>query len=163
MVWAGLPQPTRYVFFSATDTAAFCGTSPITCLRRYGIESYKTDFFKELGMRILIASAALSFSKWSFSFKPILSYVSEHYFRVFAELKKGKVITNATLKENLGYVNYCSKCLWRNVNKQPITKCEFCGSKTKIIGKARKIIAKGMLEIFGSIKKFLMRLMSKKF
>ena len=124
-----------FIGFSATDTAALSGTSPIACLRRYGIESYKTDFFKELGMRILIASTALSFSKWSFSFKPLLSFASEHYFRVFAELKKGRNITSVTLKENLGYVNYCSKCLWRKVNKQPITKCEFCGSKTKIIGK----------------------------
>lgn len=124
-----------FVGFSATDTAALSGTSPITCLRRYGIESYKTGFFKELGMRILIASAALSFSKWSFSFKPLLSFASQHYFRVFAEVKKGKNITSATIKKNLGYVNYCPKCLWRKIDKDPITKCEFCGFKTKIIGK----------------------------
>ncbi len=124
-----------FIGFSATDTAALCGTSPITCLRRYGIESYKTDFFKELGIRILIASAALSFAKWSFSFKPLLSFTSQHYFRVFAELRKGKNIASATLKEGLGYVNYCPKCLWRRTDKEPINKCEFCGSKTKVIGK----------------------------
>ena len=55
-----------FLGFSATDTAALCGTSPITCLRRYGIQSYKTDFFKELALRILIANSAFSFSKWSF-------------------------------------------------------------------------------------------------
>ena len=124
-----------FMGFSATDTAALSGTSPVTCLRRYGIESYKTDFFKELGMRILIASAALSFAKWSFSFKPILSFSSQHYFRVFAEVKKGKNITSAAIKKNLGYVNYCPKCLWRKIDKDPITKCEFCGFKTEIIGK----------------------------
>ena len=124
-----------FIGFSATDTAALSGTSPITCLRRYGIESYKTDFFKELGMRILITSAALSFSKWSFSIKPLLSYASQHYFRVFAEVKKGKNIASRTIKENLGYVSYCPKCLWRRVDKEPITECEFCGSKCKIIGK----------------------------
>ena len=124
-----------FLGFSATDTAALCGTSPITCLRRYGIQSYKTDFFKELGVRILITSAALSFSKWSFSLKPLLSYTSRHYFRVFAEVKKGRSIASKTVKKNIGYVNYCPKCLWRKMDKRPITKCEFCGSETKIIGK----------------------------
>ncbi|MCX6821904.1 MAG: tRNA (guanine(26)-N(2))-dimethyltransferase [Candidatus Aenigmarchaeota archaeon] len=124
-----------FIGFSATDTAALCGTSPITCLRRYGIESYKTDFFKELGLRILIANAALTFGKWSFSFKPLLSYASEHYFRVFAEVEKGKSIASKTLEQNLGYVNYCSKCLWRKIDEEPIIKCEFCDSKTKVIGK----------------------------
>jgi len=123
-----------YVGFSATDTAALCGTSPITCLRRYGIESYKTDFFKELGLRILISNAALTFGKWSFSFKPLLSFSSEHYFRVFAEIKKGKSIASKSLKDNLNYVNYCPNCFWRKVGS-PITKCEFCDSDTKIIGK----------------------------
>jgi len=124
-----------FLGFSATDTAALCGTSPITCLRRYGVESYKTDFFKELGLRILIGSAAISFGKWSFSLKPLLSYVSEHYFRVFVKVKRGKSIASDTLKDNLGYINYCSKCLWRKVDKNPITECEVCNSKTKVIGK----------------------------
>ncbi len=124
-----------FIGFSATDTAALCGTSPITCLRRYGIESYKTDFFKELGLRILLSNAALTFGKWSFSFKPLLSYASEHYFRVFAEVEKGKSIASKTLEQNLGYVNYCSKCLWRKIDEEPIIKCEFCDSKTKVIGK----------------------------
>jgi tRNA (guanine26-N2/guanine27-N2)-dimethyltransferase len=124
-----------FIGFSATDTAALCGTSPITCLRRYGIESYKTDFFKELGLRILISSAALSFGKWSFSFKPLLSYASEHYFRVFSRVEKGKSIASKTLKENFAYVNYCSECLWRKIDKKPVTKCEFCGSDCHVIGK----------------------------
>jgi len=124
-----------FLGFSATDTAALCGTSPITCLRRYSIESYKTDFFKELGLRILVTSAALSFSKWSFSFKPLLSYASEHYFRVFSSVKKGKSIASKSITDNLGYVNYCPECLWRKVDVNPITECEFCKKKTKIIGK----------------------------
>jgi tRNA (guanine26-N2/guanine27-N2)-dimethyltransferase len=124
-----------YIGFSATDTAALCGTSPITCLRRYGIESYKTDFFKELGIRILMANAALSFSKWSFSLEPLLSFASEHYFRVFTKVKKGKGIASRTIKDNLGYVSYCSECLWRKVDFNPVTECGFCKSKTRIIGK----------------------------
>ncbi len=64
-----------------------------------------------------------------------MSYVSEHYFRVFAKVKKGKSIASKTVKDNLGYINYCSKCLWRKIDKNPITNCGACESKTKIIGK----------------------------
>lgn len=124
-----------FIGFSATDTAALSGTRPVTCLRKYGIESCKTDFFKELGIRILIANAALSFSRWSFSFKPMLSFASHHYFRVFGEVKKGRNIANKCVKDNLGYVSYCQKCLWRKVDKGPVTKCEFCGSESKVIGR----------------------------
>lgn len=124
-----------FIGFTATDTAALCGNSPITCLRRYGIESYLTDFFKELGLRILMATAAFSFSKWSFSLTPVLSYASEHYFRVFCRAEKGKSIASDVLKNNLGYVNYCPKCLWRSVDKKPREKCEFCDSKIITIGK----------------------------
>jgi tRNA (guanine26-N2/guanine27-N2)-dimethyltransferase len=123
-----------FIGFSATDLAALCGTSPVTCLRRYGIESHKTDFFKELGLRILITNVALTFGKWSFSFKPLLSYASEHYFRVFAEVKKGKSIASGSLKDNLAHVNYCPDCLWRKVG-EIVTRCEYCGSETRIIGK----------------------------
>ncbi len=124
-----------FIGFSATDTAALCGTSPMTCFRRYGIESHKTEFFKELGMRILITSAALAFSRWSFSFKPLLSYVFHHYFRVFSEVDKGKSIVNKTMKENLGYLSYCPRCFWRSVGEYPSIKCGLCKSKTSIIGK----------------------------
>lgn len=123
------------VAFTATDTAPLAGTNPLTCLRRYGIKSYKTDFFKELGLRILISSIALSFSRWSLAFKPLLSYARRHYYRVLGEVEKGKIKTNRSLKKNLGYVSYCSKCLWRKIDKKPLTNCEFCGSDTHIIGK----------------------------
>ncbi|MDI6826623.1 MAG: tRNA (guanine(10)-N(2))-dimethyltransferase [Candidatus Aenigmarchaeota archaeon] len=136
------------VAFTATDTAPLAGINPLTCLRRYGIESYKTDFFKELGLRILITSAVLSFSKWSFFLKSLLSYASEHYLRVFASVKKGKSIASKTIKENLGYVNYCPECLWRSVDVNPITECEFCEKKTKIIGR----VWVGQIEDLGFIR-----------
>ena len=119
--------------FSATDTAPLSGVNPLTCLRRYGIKSYKTDFFKELGLRILISSVALSFSKWFLCFIPILSYSSHHYYRVFGRIEKKRSKTNESLKRNLSFLNYCPKCLWRKIDKKPHEKCGFCGSKNVIV------------------------------
>jgi tRNA (guanine26-N2/guanine27-N2)-dimethyltransferase len=39
---------------TATDTGALCGSFPATCLARYGIMTGRSDFFKELGVRVLI-------------------------------------------------------------------------------------------------------------
>ncbi len=128
--------------FSATDTAPLSGVNPLTCFRRYGIKSYKTDFFKELGLRILISSVTLSFSKWFLCFTPILSYSSHHYYRIFGRVEKKRSKTNQSLKKNLAFLNYCPKCLWRKISEEPLTRCEFCSSKTEIIGK----IWKGKIE-----------------
>jgi tRNA (guanine26-N2/guanine27-N2)-dimethyltransferase len=119
--------------FSATDTAPLSGVNPLTCFRRYGIKSYRTDFFKELGLRILIASVVLNFSKWFLCFTPILSYSFHHYYRIFGKVEKKRSKTNQSLKENLAFLNYCHKCLWRKIDKKPYEKCEFCESNLVVI------------------------------
>jgi tRNA (guanine26-N2/guanine27-N2)-dimethyltransferase len=119
--------------FSATDTAPLSGVNPLTCFRRYGTKSYRTDFFKELGLRILIGSVALSLSKYFLYFEPILSYSSEHYYRVWGRVEKKRSKTNESLEKNLGFVSYCSKCLWRRVSKEPKVECGFCNSSCRII------------------------------
>jgi len=113
--------------FAATDTAPLSGTYPKTCLKRYGIKSFKTDFFKELGLRILLTNAMMNFSKHNKTIEPLVCYAKEHYFRVWGKVVKGKV-------SNLKYVNFCPSCLWRRIGKK-IKKCEFCGKETVSIGK----------------------------
>ena len=44
-----------FLSVTATDTAPLCGTYPEACFRKYGIKSIKTEFYNELGIRILIS------------------------------------------------------------------------------------------------------------
>jgi len=119
--------------FAATDTAPLSGVNPLTCLRRYGTRSLRTDFFKELGLRILLGSTALLFSRYFFSIQPILSYSSEHYYRVWLKLEKKRSKTTESLKRDLGHLSYCSNCLWRSFGEELKKKCEYCGSDCEIV------------------------------
>jgi len=118
------------IAITATDTAPLCGTSPLTCLRRYGIKSLRTDFSKELGLRILISATIKNFARYDLAFKPIFSYCRRHYFRVFGKIERGAKRADKLLK-NFDYFSYCQKCGWRKGGI--FEKCGFCGNKTSLI------------------------------
>ncbi|MCK4429657.1 MAG: tRNA (guanine(10)-N(2))-dimethyltransferase, partial [Candidatus Aenigmarchaeota archaeon] len=120
------------VALTATDTAPLCGTSPLTCLRRYGIKSLRTDFSKELGLRILISSAIKHFTKYDIAFTPIFSYCRKHYFRIFGKIERGCKRADSLLKQ-FDYISYCQKCGFRKTGI--LGKCENCGEKLNLIGK----------------------------
>ena len=120
------------VAMTATDTAPLCGTSPLTCLRRYGIKSLKTDFYKELGLRIFISSAMKIFSMYDMAFTPIFSYCRKHYFRIFGQVTRGCKRTDSLL-EQFDYISYCQKCGFHKTGL--IDKCDNCGNKLNLIGK----------------------------
>ncbi len=115
---------------TATDTGALSGSFPKTCFRRYGIKVCRTDFYKELGLRVLTTSIQQSFAKYNCSFTPLLSYTN-HYFRVFGLVEKNKSSVDKNLKQ-IGYVSYCQMCLFRKTDISKI--CLNCKSKLELIG-----------------------------
>ncbi len=116
---------------TATDTGALAGSFPKTCFRRYGIKVCRTDFYKELGIRVLITSIQRAFAKYNCSFTPLLSFTN-HYFRAFGFVEKNKSSVDKILKQ-IGYVSYCQKCLFRAT--QIILECPNCKSKpVELIG-----------------------------
>jgi tRNA (guanine26-N2/guanine27-N2)-dimethyltransferase len=90
----------------------------------------RTDFSKELGLRILISAAIKNFAKYDLAFKLIFSYYRRHYFRIFGKIERGAGRADKLLKQ-FNYLSYCHKCGWR---KDGIfEECEFCGRKTNLI------------------------------
>ncbi|HDH91495.1 MAG TPA: hypothetical protein ENF38_00920, partial [Candidatus Aenigmarchaeota archaeon] len=51
-----------------------------------------------------------------------------HYYRVYGYLKKGRKIASQNLKENIGILNYCKKCLNRKFSSKFFSRCDFCGN-----------------------------------
>ncbi|NIO44707.1 MAG: tRNA (guanine(10)-N(2))-dimethyltransferase [Candidatus Aenigmarchaeota archaeon] len=102
-----------FLCVTATDQSALAGTYPKSCLRKYGIKSIKTEFYNELGVRILISFIILNLARYDRAFIPLLSFSTKHYYRVFGRIEHaGKI---AGLLKDFGYVNYCPKCLERNI------------------------------------------------
>jgi tRNA (guanine26-N2/guanine27-N2)-dimethyltransferase len=71
---------------SATDTAALCGVYPKVCKRRYAANPYHGSVMHEVGLRILLGFVAREATKHDMGILPILSYKTDHYFRIYLQV-----------------------------------------------------------------------------
>ena len=117
---------------TATDTSALCGTYPEPCIRKYNSKPYKSEYCHENGIRILAGFVALTLSKYGKYIEIKMSHSTEHYMRLYIEVKKGPTKTDESLK-NIGYISHCKNCLHRQTTNglaSPIEEvCPFCGEK----------------------------------
>lgn len=84
---------------TATDTATLC-VNQKACLKKYNALSLKTEYHKEIGLRILIGFIAKTSLKYDKEILPLLCYYADHYFRVYVKIVKKK---KGTI-ENLGFI-----------------------------------------------------------
>lgn len=117
-----------FLAITATDTAPLCGSYPKVAERRYGIKSMKTDYYSELGLRILLTAVMRIFARYEKVFIPYLSYSRLHYFRVYGKIEKGVKRVNRKLRE-FGHISHCFKCGWRGLELVKI--CPLCGEATQ--------------------------------
>ena len=117
---------------TATDTSALCGTYKEPCIRKYNSKPYKSEYCHETGIRILAGFVALTFSKYGKFIEIKMSHSTEHYMRLYIEVKKGPKKTDESLK-NIGYISHCKNCLHRQTSNglaSPIEEtCPICGEK----------------------------------
>ena len=117
---------------TATDTSALCGTYKEPCIRKYNAKPYKSEYCHETGIRILAGFVALTLSKYAKCIEVKMSHSTEHYMRLYLEIKKGSKRTDESLK-NIGYISHCSNCLHRQTSNglaSPIDEiCPVCGER----------------------------------
>ena len=121
---------------TATDMAPLTGVRSSACFRKYGVVAVRTEFEKEIAVRVLAACLSLTSGKLQLGVSVVFTHTSDHYARVYVEVNKGRRASNDSIK-NLGFLEYCPTCLHRITRKtldeyQP--NCEICGSKEKILG-----------------------------
>lgn len=121
---------------TATDMAPLTGARKLACLRKYGITPVRTEFEKEMAVRILSGNLALTAGKLELGIEIVFSHASDHYVRIYAGIRKGKAQANRSTAL-LGYVEYCPKCLMRTSKKSLgdiRNSCDNCGTRTEIGG-----------------------------
>ncbi|KUO39323.1 MAG: hypothetical protein AVW05_01675 [Hadesarchaea archaeon DG-33] len=99
---------------TATDTAPLSGTHAKACIRRYGAKPLKTEYGRELGVRILIGFCQRAAGKYELAFTPVLAHATRHYFRVYLRGRRRAGATNDVLA-NQGYVSHCRACGHRSL------------------------------------------------
>mgnify|MGYP000075785138 FL=1 len=117
---------------TATDTSALCGTYKEPCIRKYNAKPYKSEYCHENGIRILAGFVALTLAKYKKYIEIKLSHSTEHYMRLYIEVKKGSKKSDESLK-NIGYISHCKECLHRQINYGLASSlddvCPICGEK----------------------------------
>jgi tRNA (guanine26-N2/guanine27-N2)-dimethyltransferase len=121
---------------TATDTAVLSGTYPSTCQRRYSSKPLlECEFYHEVGIRILIKKVIEEGAKHDYALKPIFSYSYKHHFKVFFRKDIGARRTDKLI-EKIGYLLYCTHCLYREgVSLEGVKgQCPHCGHKLLVAG-----------------------------
>jgi len=83
---------------TATDTAALCGVFPTVCHRRYGAWPLHAPCMHEIGLRILLGVLCREAAKYDRGIDPIVSYATDHYLRVYVQVKNGKHQANKSME-----------------------------------------------------------------
>jgi tRNA (guanine26-N2/guanine27-N2)-dimethyltransferase len=127
----------RLLCITATDTAPLCGAHKKAGIRNYSAVPLKTEYYPEMGVRILMGAAARTLAKYDKAMTPMLSYTSAHYVRLFVSVKKGIKEADECLK-NMGFLSHCFNCGDRNwklgLAVHMEEKCPVCGHKTSLAG-----------------------------
>lgn len=127
----------RLLCITATDTAPLCGAHKKAGIRKYGAVPLKTEYHPEMGVRILMGAVARALAKHDKAMFPLLSYASEHYFRVFAAVKKSITEADDCLK-SMGFISHCFGCgarEWKHGLAVHIKEeCSVCGQTRSMAG-----------------------------
>ncbi|MFO7968133.1 MAG: tRNA (guanine(10)-N(2))-dimethyltransferase [Archaeoglobaceae archaeon] len=117
---------TRYLSVTATDTAALCGSSRVSGLRKYSAFALKTDYYPEVGLRMLIGKIARETTKYDKGIEVVISWTREHYYRVHLKIKKS-VSFAGKLFNKIGYLFHCWNCGRRTWSSMKDAKAPLCG------------------------------------
>jgi tRNA (guanine26-N2/guanine27-N2)-dimethyltransferase len=127
----------EYVCVTATDTAPLCGAHFESGVRSYGAVPRNTEFHPEMGLRVLLSALVRTAARYDIAATPVLSHVSSHYVRTYLRLDGGAQAADDQIAE-LGYVDHCQQCLWRDHERtliaDPTHECPECGQSTWTAG-----------------------------
>ncbi len=120
---------------TATDMGPLTGARPAACFRKYGANPVRTEFEKELAVRILAGCLARTACGLDLGVEIAFAHASDHYARIYASISKGKTPANHSAKQ-LGLLEYCPNCLMRE-SSSSLNHLELacrCGSRVHIGG-----------------------------
>ena len=105
-----------YLGVAATDTSGLCGRYPRACNRKYDAVSVRTDYYDELGLRILLGFIARTAVRYDFGVEYLFSHSTRHYMRSYARLSRGRSGVRKT-QDNISFIQHCFKCLDKNYRR----------------------------------------------
>ncbi|WP_123535836.1 tRNA (guanine(26)-N(2))-dimethyltransferase [Halosimplex salinum] len=128
---------TRLVAITATDTAPLCGAHFESGVRHYSTVPRNTEYHAEMGLRVLLSALVRTAARYDLAAEPVFSHATKHYARTYLRLDSGAQAADALIEE-LGYVDHCEHCLYREATRgliaDPIDWCPECGEGIQTAG-----------------------------
>jgi tRNA (guanine26-N2/guanine27-N2)-dimethyltransferase len=125
------------IAMTATDMAPLCGVNSNACIRRYAGRPLRSEYCKEVAVRLLASALTMAAARHDIGVKVKLSHSTDHYIRIYAQLEHGAKLADHTVSM-LGYISHCFTCLnrrWQIGLLQDINKtCNVCGGVMEIAG-----------------------------
>ena len=122
---------------TATDTAPLCGAHFESGVRTYGAVPHNTEFHAEMGVRVLLSACVRTAARYDLAATPVFTHATSHYVRTYLALDGGAQRADALLEE-LGYVDWCRDCYWRDhehgLVARPRETCPNCGTDLATAG-----------------------------
>jgi tRNA (guanine26-N2/guanine27-N2)-dimethyltransferase len=122
---------------TATDTAPLCGVNPAACIRTYQGRPLRTEYCRELGIRLILNAVVWAAARRDLGIDVLLSYASDHYLRVYVQVNRGARHADESI-DQLGYVLHCFSCMHRTWVKGIVPKldmeCPDCGRPMSVAG-----------------------------
>lgn len=123
-----------FLAITATDTAPLTGSAPASCARKYHSKVFRSGYSKEMGLRILVKRVIEEAAVLERAARPILSYYTDYYFRVYFHLMGGAKRADELMSE-IGYIAECRRCGYVGiVESSKEEKCPHCGNMMSTSG-----------------------------
>lgn len=127
----------RAMGITATDTAPLCGAHLKAGIRTYGAYPVKTEYYQEIGLRVLMGKVVREEAKYDRAVKPLLCHATEHYVRLYLGIDHSLASADRMMSD-MGFIVNCSACRYRfelrGLAVHAPEKCPVCGAKTKVAG-----------------------------
>ncbi len=134
-ITAGARSALSYLFITATDTAPLCGAHLNSGIRKYMARPLRTDYYPEMGARILLGQACRELVRHDKAMQPLLTHATDHYVRTYLRVHRGARAADKCL-EDVGYVEHCPYCGSFKALREPRPDgiCSYCKGKTVLAG-----------------------------
>jgi len=98
---------------TATDMAVLCGVKPRACLKKYGGRPLRSEYSREVALRLLYGSLIMSAARNNMAVEAKFSHSTDHYVRLYAKIWRSAIGADRNLDE-MGYIRHCFTCLNRS-------------------------------------------------